>query len=341
MATHSRDRWNGARYRAGEQGGHYESWFLRANDAAGQRAFWIRYTIFAPRGRPADAVGELWAIASERAPGRIVAVKEVHPIGACAFAPDRLDVRIGAARLDGGALRGGAASGGHAIAWDLRYGGGGGGDEGEAPLLLLPAALYGAPLPRAKALVPAPLARFSGTLTVDGAPLAIDDWLGSQNHNWGSRHTDRYAWGQVAGFDGRPDAFLECSTARLRVGPVWTPWMSPVVLRLRGETLGWNALPRAIRARGHYELRDGVYDWRIETSGAAGALSVRFWAAPEELVALRYDNPPGGAKICLNSKLARCELTLRRGGQTIELCSARAAFEILEDSAPPGVTTVA
>ena len=335
MATHSRDRWNGARYRAGEPGGHYESWFLRANDAAGQRAFWIRYTIFAPRGRPADAVGELWAIVSEREPDRIVAVKEVRPIGACAFAPDRLDVRIGDARLDDGALRGGAASGGHAIAWDLRYGG------GEEPLLLLPAPLYGAPLPRAKALVPAPLARFSGTLTVDGAPLAVEDWLGSQNHNWGSRHTDRYAWGQVAGFDGWPDAFLECSTARLRVGPLWTPWMSPVVLRLRGETLGWNALPRAIRARGHYELRDGVYDWRIETSGAAGALALRLWAAPAELVALRYDNPPGGAKICLNSKLARCELTLRRGGQTLELRSARAAFEILEDSAPPGVTPVA
>lgn len=335
MATHSRDHWNGARYRADDRGGHYESWFQRANDAAGRRAFWIRYTIFAPRGRAADAVGELWAIAFDRETRRIVAVKEVRPIGACAFAPHRLDVRIGEARLDGEALRGGAASGGHAIGWDLRYGGGG------EPLLLLPPRLYAAPLPRAKALVAQPLAQFTGSITVDGEPVAIDGWVGSQNHNWGSRHTDRYAWGQVAGFDERPDAFLECSTARLRLGPVWTPWMSPVVLRLRGETLAWNALPRAIRARGHYQCASAPYDWRIETSGPDGALALRIWAEPSELVALRYDNPPGGAKICLNSKLARCELTLRRGGQTLELHSSRAAFEILEDHAPAGIEAVA
>ena len=327
MATHSRDRWNGARYRSGDGGGHYESWFQRANDASGRRAFWIRYTIFSPRGQPADAVGELWAIAFDRETRRIVAVKEVRPISACSFASDRLDVRIGEARLDDGALRGGAAAKGHAIAWDLRY------EGGQEPLLLLPERLYGAPLPRAKALVGRPLARFTGTITVDGEAIAVADWVGSQNHNWGTRHTDRYAWGQVAGFDEQPDAFLECSTARLRVGPLWTPWMSPVVLRLPGETLGWNGLLCAIRARGRYER----YDWRIATSSDVGALELRIWAEPSEFVALRYDNPAGGTKICLNSKIARCELTLSRGGQTISLRSSRAAFEIVDDRAPLGV----
>lgn len=323
----TRDRWNGARYRPGEHAGHYESWFQRANDPTGQRAFWIRYTIFAPQGRPADAVGELWAIWFDRETSRIVAVKDVRPIVECSFARDRLAVAVGGAQLDDGALRGEAAANGHSIAWDLRYGG------GQDPLLLLPERLYDARLPRAKALVGRPLAEFSGTLTVDGRPVAIDRWVGSQNHNWGSRHTDRYAWGQVAGFDQEPDAFLECSTARLRVGPVWTPWMSPVVLRLRGETLGWNGLGRAIRARGHYE----PYHWRIETTGAAGQFELKIHADSSDFVALRYPNPPGGSKICMNSKIARCELTLRRGGQTLRLTSARAAFEILENFAPPGV----
>jgi hypothetical protein len=199
--------------------------------------------------------------------------------------------------------------------------------------LLLPERLYGAALPRAKALVGRPLARFRGTLTVDGEAIAVADWVGSQNHNWGSRHTDRYAWGQVAGFDEEPDAFLECTTARLRLGPFWTPWMSPVVLRLRGETLAWNGLARSIRARGRY----APYDWRIETSGGSGALSLRIWAEPWEFAALRYGDPPGGAKICLNSKLARCELAFARGGRTLSLRSSRAAFEIVDDRAPPGV----
>jgi hypothetical protein len=329
MSTEIRQRWNGARYAPGMTTGHYESWFLRANDPSGRRAFWIRYTIFAPRGRPDAVVGELWAIAFERG-GPIVAVKQVYPIGACAFARDRLDVAIGDARLDDGALRGAAAAGGHTIGWDLRYTG------GQPPLLLLPERLYAAALPRAKALVGRPLARFTGTITIDGNTLAIDDWVGSQNHNWGARHTDRYAWGQVAGFDEAPDAFLECSTARLQLGPLWLPPMSPVLLRLGGETLAWNGLIRALRARGRY----APYDWQIETSGPAGELALRVTADPADFVALRYGNPPGGSKICLNSKIARCELTLRRGGERTVLHSSRAAFEILDDTAPAGVTPV-
>jgi hypothetical protein len=331
MAIATRDHWNAARYQAGTADGHYESWFQRANDPTGQRAFWIRYTIFAPRGRPTDAVGELWAIAFDRAAARITAVKQVHPITACAFARDRLDVAIGDARLDDGALRGAAASGGHTLAWDLRYAG------GQPPLLLLPERLYAAAIPRAKALVGRPLARFTGTLTVDGAAVPIDDWVGSQNHNWGAKHTDRYAWGQVAGFDEAPDGFLECSTARLKLGPVWTPPMSPVLLRLGDRTLAWNGLGRALRARGRY----APYDWQIETSGPDGDLRVRITASAADFVALRYGNPPGGAKICLNSKIARCELTLRRAGTTTVLHSSRAAFEILDDTAPSGVQPVA
>lgn len=330
MSTASRESWNGARYKPGMTTGHYESWFQRANDPGGRRAFWIRYTIFSPRRRPEDAVGELWAIAFDREAARIVAVKQVHPIGSCAFARDRLEVAIGAAQLDDGGLRGAARANGHTIEWELGYTG------GQPPLLFLPERLYTAPVPRAKTLVGRPLARFTGRLVIDGAPLAIEDWVGSQNHNWGSQHTDRYAWGQVAGFDDAPDAFLECSTARLKLGPLWTPPMSPVMLRLGGETLAWNGLGRAIRARGRY----APYDWQIDTDGPAGSLAIRISAAPADFVALRYDNPPGGTKICLNSKIARCELTLRRGGRTTALRSSRAAFEILDDVAPAGVQPV-
>ncbi|TMQ05463.1 MAG: hypothetical protein E6J90_48940 [Deltaproteobacteria bacterium] len=330
MATATRDHWNAARYAPGASG-HYESWFQRANDATGQRAFWIRYTIFAPRDRPDAAVGELWAIAFDRAGPHIVAVKQVHPITACSFSRERLDVAIGAAHLDDTALRGTAASHGHTIAWDLRYAG------GQPPLLLLPERLYAASIPRAKALVGRPLARFTGSLTVDGETLVIADWVGSQNHNWGARHTDRYAWGQVAGFDDHPDAFLECSTARLKLGPLWTPPMSPVLLRLGDHTLAWNGLLRALRARGRY----APYDWQIDTSGPDGALAIHITAGAADFVALRYDNPPGGSKICLNSKIARCEVTLRRAGTTTVLRSSRAAFEILDDTAPPGVQPAA
>lgn len=109
--------------------------------------------------------------------------------------------------------------------------------------------------------------------------------------------------------------------------------MSPVLLRLGDRTLAWNGLARALRARGRY----APYDWQIETTGPDGKLAIRITAAASDFVALRYDNPPGGAKICLNSKIARCELTLRRAGATTVLHSSRAAFEILDDTAPPGI----
>lgn len=317
--------WNGARFDPAGRGGHYESWFLRANDPSGMRAFWIRYTIFAPRDRPGDAVGELWAISFDRSTGAITPVKHELPIGACSFARDHLEVKIGDAHLDHRSLRGRASSHGHTIAWDLTYAGGG------APLLLLPERLYATKVPRAKVVVPRPLARFTGTIDVDGVALAITEWVGSQNHNWGSRHTDRYAWGQVAGFDERPDAFLECSTARIKIGPLWTPPLSPVMLRLGDETLAWNGLVRATRALGAY----APYQWHIETTGKAGTLEIRIEAEPTDFVALRYPNPPGGTKICLNSKLARCEVTLTRAREApLRLHSSRAAFEILDDTAP-------
>lgn len=321
--------WNGARWRPGDKEGHYESWFLRANDA--DRGFWIRYTIFAPAGRPEAALGELWAIWFERGKP-IIAGKTELPLARCSFASDRLAVTIGDAALDASTLRGQTSAHGHTLAWDLQFSGGG------SPLLVLPERLYSAKLPRAKLVVPRPLARFAGTITVDGRAIEIDQWVGSQNHNWGSRHTDRYAWGQVAGFDEAPDAFLECSTARIKLGPVYTPPMSPVVLRLGNELLGWNGITRAIRALGAY----APYQWHIETTDKQhGTIVIRIEGDPEDFVALRYHNPPGGSKICLNSKIARCEVTLRRPGRPpLVLHSKRAAFEILDDTAPAGVTPV-
>ncbi len=321
--------WNGARWKPGDKDGHYESWFLRANDAA-DRAFWIRYTIFAPQGRPEAAIGELWAIWFDRGKP-IVAGKTELPIAQCSFASDRLAVKIGDAALDATTLRGSTSAHGHTIEWDLQY------NDGGPPLLFYPERLYSMRLPRAKALVARPLAKFKGTITVDGKPIAIGDWVGSQNHNWGSRHTDRYAWGQVAGFDEAPDAFLECSTARLKLGPVMTPPLSPVVLRLGDTTLAWNGLTRIARALGAY----APYQWHLETTSKEGTIDIRIEGEPEDFVALRYANPPGGAKVCLNSKIARCEITLKRPGRAaLTLHSKRAAFEILDDTAPPGVTTV-
>ena len=58
---------------------------------------------------------------------------------------------------------------------------------------------------------------------------------------------------------------------------------------------------------------------------------------------VRYDDPPGGSRLCLNTKLAACELTLERAGRPARTFSTRhrAAFEILTGSTGHGVPIAA
>jgi hypothetical protein len=325
--THDRLHVNDTRYRPGALDGHYESFFVRANHPARPLAFWIRYTIFSPRHHPEQATGELWAIAFDGETEHHVAVKQEMPFASCVFDPSHFSVRVGDARLEAGRLVGAAASGGNSLRWDLHYSG------DSAPLFLLPLDAYVRPQPPAKALVGLPLALFSGELVVNDAVWEIADWVGSQNHNWGTRHTDHYAWGQVAGFEGAPETFLEVITARRRLGPLWSPFVTLLVLRHQGEEIALNTPQQMRRARGAF--RPFEWQFRSETSqvrveGQISAPSVAF-------VGLSYRNPPGGTKICLNTKLASCRLTIaRRPSSTWErpeqlVARQRAAFEILSD----------
>jgi transposase InsO family protein len=189
--------------------------------------------------------------------------------------------------------------------------------------------------PRAKALVGTPNARFDGVLSVNGEAVDVGGWIGSQNHNWGSRHTDSYAWGQVAGFDDAPRTFLECSTARLKLGPFWTPPMTVLVLRLEDREIRVNSLTQAFRARGEFDFPS----WRFESRAPGLRVSGTVHAPKSLFAGLAYNNPPGGAKTCLNTKLAACELTVEEVGRPPRMLSTkhRAAFEILTERPDHGV----
>jgi hypothetical protein len=332
----ARIAWNRCRHDPARRVGHYESYFQRANHPTRPLGWWIRYTIFSPEGRPGDAVAELWAIWFDGEEGRVTAAKSAVPLSACRFDRTCLDVQVGAARLNESSLRGEAASAGHTIAWDLRY-------QGDAPpLLLLPERLYDGGFPKAKALVGTPNAVYSGAVTVDGEAHAIDGWVGSQNHNWGRRHTDRYAWGQVAGFDEAPDAFLECSTAQIKLGPLWSPRFTLVVLRVGGEEVAINGLARAARARGEWSYFTD-FRWTLRTRQGDAEIEAEIAAPRADFVGLTYANPPGGSKTCLNTKLADARVVLRRAGRPELRLHARrrAAFEILTDDAAHGVPVIA
>jgi hypothetical protein len=328
---------NFARYVPGQESGHYESFFLRANHPTRPLAFWIRYTIFNPHKAPQQAIGERWAVFFDGETGRKVGVKDEVPISECRFAANRFDVNIGDAELDCGKARGAASTKGSAIQWDLRYAG-----DAE-PLFLLPPRLYEGGFPKAKALVGVPMAGFKGTLAVNEEEVSIEDWVGSQNHNWGSKHTDHYAWGQVAGFDGSSESFFELGTARMKIGPFWTPYMTLMVLRHEGREYRLNSLCQSFRAKASFRY----FEWTFSSEDETIAMDGRISASAKDFVGLRYYNPPGGIKHCLNTKIASCRLTIRRkqekDASLVEILEteSRAAFEILTDDRDHGVRIMA
>ncbi len=320
-------------YRPGQVTGHYESYFLRANHPSLPLAFWIRYTIFNPHGQPDRAIGELWAVYFDDENGSNIAVKKEVPIKQCSFSVSGLDVKIGDAFLTSGRLTGGATANNHKIAWELTYRG------DSKPLFLFPLKMYSAGFPKAKALVALPMAVFSGSLVVDGKTININNWTGSQNHNWGSKHTDLYAWGQVAGFDNSPDSFLEVATARVKIGAIWTPSMTPLVLRHKGTEYALNSITQTINAHGQFTY----FKWHFGSANDTVSIAGRITANRSQFVGLNYYNPPGGNKHCLNSKIASCSLRItykqgdKKGSSELLITRHRAAFEILTDKRDHGI----
>lgn len=317
----------------GQKAGHYESYFLRGNHPGKPLAFWLRHTIFSPKGHPENAIGELWAVVFDGETRKIVAAKQEFPLHECGFSSTGLDVMLPGAKLQPGRVQGSVAQDQQRISWDMHYSG------ANRPLKLLPDNLYDTAFPKAKALVASPNAHFAGSLQINGDTLSVDGWIGSENHNWGSKHTDEYAWGQVAGFDNAPDVFLECATARLKIGPFWTPRFSTLVLRVGDRDFRMNGLWQSLKAHGSY----GYFNWHIETITEDVRIMVNIYAPREAFVGLNYYNPPGGSHTCLNSKIASCRLVLQERGQPERVYETawRAAFEILTDDKTHGVPVVA
>ena len=314
--------YNHARYEPDRQAGHYESYFQRFNHPERPLAFWNRYTIFSPTGNPREAICELWAVYFDGEKGVNYAAKTELPADRAIFDRDRFSVKIQESFLKNGALRGTAGKDSKEISWDLTYQG------GQAPLFNFPLKFYEGGFPKAKVLVGSPNAKFNGQVRAGGETIQIENWVGSQNHNWGSRHTDSYAWGQVCGFANSPDTFLELATAQIKLGPLWTPRITPVVLRHQGREYRLNDLHKSL---GRADFR--YFHWNFKARSQEIKLRGEISARREAFVCLPYYNPPGGVKLCLNSKLAGCRLWLKRPGRPEELLESPhgAAFEILTD----------
>lgn len=317
---------------------HVESYFIKLNEPNGDRAVWLKATILASARDPAGAQAEGWAIAFDRRSGRMrhEAVKHVLPYRNASFSRDGLDIRWDLPeagdrmRIEPGRTEGSIARGETRISWDLRF-------SGElACIAPLPfEAMYAPGAPNAKLVTPRPDIRFEGEVAAFGERWSIDGWRGMQGHNWGRRHTHRYAWCHTNIWEEDPAFVLEGLSGSIKLGPVVTPFLTVICVRHRGVRYDWNGVADIARARAEVTPRR----WVFSAQGRHGRIEGTVEADVGDMVGLYYQNPDGSMLYCLNSKLSRARVRFEALGRPpLVLTSRAAALEIGTPDADHGVT---
>ena len=297
--------------------GHYESLYIKATRPGGGRGIWIRHTIHKRPG--AEPRGSLWfTLFDGDAPGPR-ATKLTVPAEEVS-APHGSYIRVAGAVLEPGRAQGEMATEAMTVGWELRF------EDGPGAFHHLPSDfLYRSPLPRTKFLSPHPDTRFTGVVTIDDEPLAVDAWPGVIGHNWGAEHAERWAWIQANDFrDG--DGYFDAALGRIRIGPWTTPWVGNAMLHIDGEPHRLGGLDRIRSTR----IDDEPTGCSFELTGKGVKVRGRVVSEAHNFVAWVYADPKGPEHNTLNCSIADLELTIeRRGAELRRLeCVGAAAYEI-------------
>ncbi len=311
---------------------YYESRFIRANHPERPQALWLRETLLLPTA--GDPVADVWVMVFDPKGAGNRALKQPYPIDAAAYEYDDWTARIGATSIDDRSAQGVVTGRNRSARWDLRITPG-----SEDAVKLLTERGYQARFPTAKTTVRHPLAQFDGQVELDDVRLVLDGWTGSVNHNWGTRHTPAYAYGQVCGFDDAPDSTLEIVTARAAVGPVSLPAATLLVFRHAGEEFAVRSILGSLQTHGRYQ----PFSWAFGASTREQMIEGEIVAEPADVIGLTYTDTDGGSKYCYNSAIATCRIQVagKAFERTALAATRRAMFEILTDTPQPAVPLLA
>ena len=284
--------------------GHYESFYIKTCRPGGGQGIWIRHTVHKRPGEEPNA--SIWfTLFDAESPGPR-ATKVTVP-SADLSSPGGSWIRVADAEIGPGHAEGSIETAALSASWELTF------DGSAKPCRYLPADwLYDARVPRTKFEAPYPDARFSGTMRVNGDKLDVSAWPGMVGHNWGTEHAERWVWLEGTGFDGAGETYFDAGAARIKLGPVRSPWIAAGMLLLDGE---------AHRLGGFGRIRSSKIS---ETSTTCEFvlpgedLEVRGWiAAPaKDFVGWVYADPKGPEHNVVNCSIADLELMIERKGQS-------------------------
>lgn len=302
-------RWRG-------QPGFFEIWFAVVLEPALRRAWWLRYTTFAPRVGPRRAT--VWAAAFD-ADHPPVAGKRIVPL-----APGSMPAWADGP-FAGGACRGEVHAGGTTIAWDVQL----------APNDVTHAG------PRWLAHVPAPTrvahARSEvgvrGWVRVGGRHHELSRAIGLTKHIWGTRRVEELYWLYCPRLDG--GGHLEATQARLR--------------RQRGPRLGTLHLATGDECwdgpvlRTHVEPA-GAGRLRLRATGSRWRITGEARCDPSTLVGWVYRDPAGWDVHVAQSDVATAAFLLSTRRHRLapwermrRLTATQAAIEFHHPDPLPGV----
>ena len=287
--------------------GHVESWFVKLNPPGdGPRALFIKFTLMRPLPGGGEGHGAVWAVWSVHGhPEATVAAKRVFPLSHVFLDADQFRVTMGDCALSAGRATGRVEGPGGTIAFDLTWP-----IDGPSWRHLPYGLAYDRVVPLNKISSPAFTRAVDGGVTVNSTHVVVQGAPGMQGHNWGRRHPPAWAWAHANAFRGHgPDTVVEAISLRPSVGGVVVPL---VVARVRapGVDLAFNDFVTHVATRS--EWQPGRW-WEFIVRGPTHRLEGRFRAPVEEYTGLRYPNPNGVDRLCVNTNLADAEVELRRG----------------------------
>ncbi len=301
------------------QKGFYESFFMRGNHPTDGLAFWIRFTFLrTQQSNFNNAI--LWFVWFDQKKNKILPFKKVIPIENCKVQQNPFLLHFDNSFLTADESIGEIKN----IAWKLRF------STESHPSFLLPKYFYKLPFPKAKSITIHPQTYFDGSICIDGKKINISQWQGSLNHNWGRKHTDAYAWGQVCGFDENENIYFEIISGVIKFGQIESPVSTLAVLRIENQDYYCNQITSWFTQKGKYNQNN--WQFHVETSEIE--ISGEIHSEDQEQIALWYPDTDGTRKVCFNSKIAQCtlEIKIKKERRHFQLKSKnRAAFEILTD----------
>jgi hypothetical protein len=286
-------RWRG-------EPGRLEVWYATFTDPATGEGYWLHHELVAPLAAeayvhgwgavfPPGAAAEYWRFGPEPVPASV-----------------RSDVWFTSAgtHVDAGHMRGSAG----AMSWDVAYS-----DEAR-PLYTFPRWAWEREALPAAQVVPAPSARFDGTVRAGDREVRLDGAIGGVARIYGHGNAKRWAW--LHADLGGGDVLEVIAAVSKRPGMNRLPPLP--IMRLRLDGIDRPREPLTAAMAGSAEI--ALPRWRATSLWGRRRVRVDVTVPPECSVAVPYTDPDGESCVCTNSERASATVVLERwaGRWTVE-----------------------